>query len=175
MRMSKVVLAALAACALPAGSACATLVSFSADTLSTWSPEGAVMFEHFTSLGAADVTITAEAHSDFTVSVLATNDTGFVWTGYYLGLDPDGPATFVDGSAGSTRFNTIEYADPWTLRFHAPQEVAPGGVVTMQFDVAIPDPGPYTFALTQEPIPEPATAALLAVGAAALLTSKRRR
>jgi len=156
-----------------AGPAEGTLVSFESDALSTWSPAGAVISEGLSSLGPASVTISAESLSKFTITTTATNESGFVWTGYRLMLDPAEPATFVPGSAGSTKFGTVDEVDDWTLEFWAPLEVLPGQVVTMQFDVSIPDGGAYTFTLTQEPIPEPSTVAILSLGALPLLLRKR--
>jgi hypothetical protein len=47
-------------------------------------------------------------------------------------------------------------------------------VVTLQFDISIPDGVPFTFTLTQNPIPEPATAALLGLGALLLLARRKK-
>ena len=139
------------------------LVSFVSDATSNWSPSGVVMMQGMSG-GAVGVTMTAEAHSTFTVSTTATNESGVTWTGYILSLDPLGDATFVDGSAGSTKFNTKLYPDPYTIEFWEPDVVLPTQVVTLQFDVSIPDDGTYTFTLTQNPIPEPASILLLGLG-----------
>lgn len=150
----------------------AELVSFEADTLSNWSPSGAAFAQAMGSAGSA-VTMTAESHSTFTVTSTVTNEEGFAWTGYLLELNPANAATFVNGSAGSTKFENVSYPDDWTIMFGSPQEVAVGQVVTMQFDIFIPDDGNYTFTLTQTPIPEPATFALLGLGS--LIFLRRRK
>jgi len=98
-----------------------------------------------------------------------SNRTNIAWTGYVLSLYPQGDATFVQGTAGSTAFGTTLYPDIWTVEFRAPEPVLPGQAVSLRFDIRIPDDGPYSFTLTQSPIPEPATALLLALGAASLL------
>ena len=140
------------------------LVSFVSDGVSTWSPSGVVMTQSIANGGSAGVTMTAEAHSTFTINTTTTNESGITWTGYLLSLDPLGSATFVEGSAGSTKFDMIVYPDPHTIEFWEPQVVLPGQVVALQFDVSIPDDGTYTFTLTQSPIPEPASILLLGLG-----------
>lgn len=150
------------------------LVSFESDALSSWSPSGVVMTQAIANGGPVGVTMTAEAHSTFTINTTTTNESGITWTGYVLSLDPLGSATFVDGSAGSTKFDTALYPDDWTIEFWEPQAVLPGQVVALQFDVSIPDDGTYTFTLTQNPIPEPTTILLLGFGGALLLRKRPR-
>ncbi len=145
------------------------LVSFSSDIVSTWSPSGAEFTQSLFSLAPVTITMSAEAQSTFNVTTTTTNQSGFTWTGYILFLEPQGDAVFVEGTAASSKFNTVLYPDAWTIEFRAPQEVLPGGVVTLEFDISIPDDELYTFALTQQPIPEPATTVLLGFGAALLL------
>jgi hypothetical protein len=151
----------------------AELVSFDSDAVSTWSPSGAVISQGISSLTVADVTITAEAESTFTITTTATNESDVTWTGYILSLDPQGDATFVEGTAGSTKFETAEYPDPWTIEFWAPKAVLPGQVVTLQFEINIPDSVPYTFTLTARPIPEPTTIAILGLGCLFLLRKRK--
>ena len=152
----------------------ADLVSFYADAVSTWSSKGAVISQDISQYLPVQLAITAQANSVFTITSTVTNDTDIVWTGYLLTLDPTGKATFAEGAAGSTKFGTVLYPDPWTIEFREPQSVLPGQVVTLQFDIDIPDGAPHTFTLTQNFIPEPATAALLGLGALALLIRRRR-
>lgn len=121
-----------------------------------------------------DFSAGADSSSHLTLTTTLTNETGFVWTGYILGLDPEGEATFVEGSGQSTDFQTVLYPDAWTIEFQAPHEVPPGEVVTLEFRMSIPDSMPFTFTLTQNPVPEPATAALLGLGALVLLGRRRR-
>lgn len=149
------------------------LVSFSSDAVSTWSPSGAVVTLGFSSLDVADVTITAEAESTFTITTTATNESGFTWTSYILSLDRQGDAIFVEGTAGSTKFETVEYPDLWTIEFWAPKAVLPGQVVTLQFEISIPNSVPYTFTLAQQPIPEPTTIAILGLGSLFLLRKRK--
>jgi hypothetical protein len=110
-----------------------------------------------------------------TFAITTTNYGDITWTGYILTLDPEGDATFVEDSGASTDFGTVLYPDAWTIEFWAPKEVPPGEVVTFEFKVDVPDPGTYSLAVTQNPIPEPATAALFGLGTLALLMRRRRQ
>ncbi|MBN2270932.1 MAG: PEP-CTERM sorting domain-containing protein [Sedimentisphaerales bacterium] len=149
------------------------LVSFVTDEVSSWSPSGAVISLGLPSVRPTDVTIQAESHSTFTITSTVTNETSVTWIGYEVTLDPTEAATFVPGWAGSTRFLTVNQIDDWTIRFLAPNDVPPGELVTLQFKIDIPDDGPYTFSLTQHPIPEPATVALLGLGGLALVMARK--
>jgi len=130
--------------------------------------------ESFPELFGMDFSPAAGSNSQLTITTTLTNETGFVWTGYILGLDPEGETTFVEGSGQSTDFRTVLYPDAWTIEFRAPEEVPPGEVVTLEFRMTVPDSVPFTFTLMQNPIPEPATAALLGLGALVLLAGRRR-
>ncbi len=149
------------------------LVSFSSDIVSTWSPNGAELTQSIYLLAPVIITMSAEVQSTFNVTTTTTNQSGFTWTGYILFLEPQGDATFVEGTAESTKFNTVLYQDAWTIEFRAPQEVLPGGVVTLEFDISIPDDELYTFALTQQPIPEPTTIVILGFGSLYLLRKRK--
>jgi len=159
---------------LSANVAQATLVSFATEELSSWSESGAVITQAISTVIPIDVIMTADADSTFTLTSTTTNESGFTWTGYILTLDPAGDVTFVPGMAGSTKFQTVLYPTLTRLEFWAPLEVQPGQVVTLQFDLHVPDGPPYTFSLTHTPIPEPATFALLGLGTAVLLTQRKR-
>lgn len=150
------------------------LVSFSADAVSSWSDAGAVVSQGISTVAPVQLHMTAQANSKFTISTTTTNETNFTWTRYILTLDPQGDATFVQQDAGSTKFKTVEYVSPYRLDFVAPDDVLPGQVVTLQFDLDIPDGATFTFTLTQNPIPEPATAALLGLGTLVLLVRRKR-
>jgi len=152
----------------------AVLISFDSDAEDfSWSPSGAIITLDITSLAGVDINITAEAKSTFTITTTTTNESGFTWTGYILSLDKQGAATFVEGTAGSTKFQTVKYPDPWSIEFWAPEEVLPGQVVTLRFDINIPDIGPMTFTLAQQPIPEPTTIAILGLGSLFLLRKRK--
>ncbi|MCX5638362.1 MAG: PEP-CTERM sorting domain-containing protein [Planctomycetota bacterium] len=172
---NKVVILAAGVIVLFGGIAQGNLVSFSADKPSTWSPSGAIITRVISSLAPIDVTMIAEADSTFTIISGTTNESGFTWTGYILTLDTAGSATFVPGTASSTKFNTVvESLDHLALNFGPPGTVEPGQLVAFQFDLNIPEGLSYTFTLTQYPIPEPATFALLGLGSLALLAGRKR-
>ena len=157
------------------GAVQAELVSFSADVTSTWSPGGAVIMQGISTLSSPSViTMNAHSNSSFTINLTVVNESSITWTGYILTLDLLGYATFVPGTAGSTEFGTVEYTDPCILKFWAPDEVLPTKPVGLQFDIDIPGGSPHTFSLTQQPIPEPATIALLGLGAAVLLARRKQ-
>lgn len=122
----------------------------------------------------ATVELTKSSEVILPITITTTNETSITWTGYILTLDPAGDTTFVEGSGQSTDFKTALYPDLRTIEFWEPDEVPPGEVVTLEFKVNIPDGAPYTFALTHNPIPEPATAMLLSLGALALLVRRKR-
>lgn len=108
--------------------------------------------------GETDAAIT------FTVIKTITNTTGTTWTGYDLELLSTG--TFVDGTAGSTKFGTYSFSDDFKiLHFYAPQPVLENQAVTLQVDINIPTSGLFNFTMAQHPIPEPSTLLLLVLGA----------
>lgn len=121
----------------------------------------------------SELSIDAAVDITFTITTTVTNQSDVIWTGYVLTLDPAGNATFVEGSGGSTKFETINYPDLWTIEFLQPQPVLPGQDVMLQFAINISGPAPHTFTLSHNPIPEPATAVLLILGALALLARRR--
>jgi len=175
MSTCKVVSTSLAVSLLLCSAVSARLVSFEADVFASWNPTGVVISEGISSPAPAAIRMTAESHSSFTVIISAVNEMAFNWTGYLMMLNPAGSATFEPGSASSTKFTVVNYPDPHTIEFLAPNEVAPLEAVVFQFDIEIPGTGPSTFELTQQAIPEPATVAMLGLGAVALLLRRKGR
>jgi hypothetical protein len=127
MGKCKVFLTAITVVVLFSSMAQGILVSFSTDEVSSWSPSGAVISLGLPSLDPRNVTMNAESQSTFTVTSTVTNETSVTWIGYEVTLDPTEAATFVPGSAGSTKFGTIYEVDAWTLEFWAPTAVLPTG------------------------------------------------
>ena len=152
----------------------AKLVSFSSDAVYTWSESGVVISQYISSPVPSDILMKAQASSEFTITSMTLNETDFIWTGYILELEQGGAPTFVTDSGRSTWFKTALYPNQWKIEFRAPEVVPIGEVVTLQFKIAFPDSAPYTFTLTQYPVPEPATFALLGLGTAVLLAQRKR-
>jgi hypothetical protein len=115
-------------------------------------------------LGYDTVTMSGATNSDPTFNVIKTvqNNTGFTWTGYELILPATDAATFV-GTPWSNVFGSYTMV-PKKVVFSAPLSVPNGGSVTLSVNINIPDSGPFGFTLTQNPVPEPATVAFLAIG-----------
>jgi len=110
----------------------------------------------------------------FTLIKTITNTTGETWTGYDLELI--GNSTFVDGTAGSTKFGTYSFSEDFkVLHFYSPMPVLNGELVTLQVDINIPTVGLFDFTMAQHPIPEPATFLLLGLGVPILSGLRRKR
>jgi len=150
------------------------LLDFSSSEPSTWDQSGAFFLQEYYSAGPFGLEMTAQANSVFIITSNTTNVSGFTWIGYLLELDPLEAATFVYGSAQSTDFQSAIYPNAWTIEFQEPIAVPHGEHVTLEFKVDIPTGSPYTFTLTQTPIPEPATVVLLGLGTLALLTRTKK-
>ncbi|MFQ6036390.1 MAG: PEP-CTERM sorting domain-containing protein [Sedimentisphaerales bacterium] len=151
-----------------------SLVSYYSDEVSEWATFDVVSSLHISEIASVEPTMNAEGSLIFTLTTTVTNQSDIIWTGYVLTLDPTGAATFVEGTAGSTKFGTVVHPDPWTVEFWQPEPVLPGQVVTLQFDINVSGPPPHIFTLSQNPIPEPATAVLLGLGVLALLLRPKR-
>ena len=134
----------------------------------------------FDELGPDVAELSGETDSDltsFTVIGRATNSTATTWTGYTLTLyDLVSKATFVNGSAGAvgSKLQTVAYLDSTTIEFSGDDPVLDGHLLQFQFDILVPTAGAFELTLTQNPIPEPATIALLGLGSLALLRRRKR-
>ncbi|NIS50099.1 PEP-CTERM sorting domain-containing protein [Candidatus Saccharibacteria bacterium] len=112
-----------------------------------------------------------DGSTTFTVIKTITNTTGTTWTGYDLELLSTG--TFVDGTAGCTKFGTHSFSEDFkTLHFYAPLSVYNTEAVTLQVDINIPTTGLFEFTMAQHPLPEPAM--LLLFGLGAMMLRKRK-
>lgn len=121
-----------------------------------------------------------ETDSDSTTFAVAksiTNDTSATWTAYTLTLyDPTGEASFVEGSAGAagSKFQTVTYPDATTIEFSGDDPVLDGHIVHLQLDIMIPTAGTFELTLTQSPVPEPGTIALLSFGTLFLVRRRKK-
>ena len=107
------------------------------------------------------------------VQKTVTNDSTFVWTDFHVEITGSLGVSYVPGSATSDKFLTVVETLPGTIDFYAPQEVAIGDTVTIDFDIEIPA-GLFDFNVWQMPTPEPTTAAML-LGLGALTCVRRKR
>jgi hypothetical protein len=191
MSKCKVFLTSTAVVALLTGFARASLIRFSADAPATWNSSGVVITQQISSFPAV-TTMTAEfahpsgvysagaTYSTFSIHLVAMNDLGWTWTGYELKLSDTGSADFVPGSYSCADFcepvKDGGLPHPILLTFErSPGDpgVLDGESAHFYFDVRVLGAGSHTFELTQTPIPEPATLALLGIGALTLVTRRK--
>ncbi len=127
--------------------------------------------ENILAIGDDSVNMCGDLDSDptFTVTKTVTNDTAFAWTGYTISLNTSAGDSFVAGTATSNVFNTVNQTSS-LLTFSAPNAVAPGGSVTMSFQINIPSTTSFNFSITQSavPVPEPSAVAIFFVSSLAL-------
>jgi hypothetical protein len=126
-------------------------------------------------MGADRLAMSATTTSDpaFLVNETVTNNSGVTWTGYRLTLSGDAGVTFT-GDASSSKFATAAVS-PAEIDFSAPLPVADGESVGLSFNVNIAGTGLFSWSMTQQPTPEPATLALLGIGGAGVVFLRNRR
>ncbi len=107
--------------------------------------------------------------SRFTVIRNITNNTGATWTGFILKMRRTiiaGSASFVNGSAVSTKLQTITYPE-WMIEFSGPEPVLDGESFMIQFDMQTDNTSHssrlFDLILQQNPVAEPATAVFVDV------------
>jgi hypothetical protein len=136
--------------------------------------EGAI-----SALGNDSVNISGVTTEDpiFWISEDVTNTTGYDWTSYTLTLPPAGVNTFVnDWFTTSDHYAAATFSpDNRQLTFSSGL-VPDGETVQFNFKINVPTTGSFNFCLTQTPVPEPSSLALLAGAAlAGIAVAVRRR
>jgi hypothetical protein len=128
-----------------------------------------------TSYNKIDMSGTSDNDPTFRVDEFVENASGLTWTGFELDLAPAGNAQF-----DYTKYPSWTWSDhfsnyvglPLTLTFNS-GSVANTDTVEMRFCISVPSSGLFSFTLTQTPIPEPATVALLGLGGLLMRRHKR--
>ena len=107
----------------------------------------------------------------FNVNKTVANNNAITWTEYKITLDGGSGAIFDLSTAPTSDRFTVLTASALELVFEAPLSVPVGDSVGFDFNITVP--GDFSFTMTQEAIPEPATLCLLGMGGLALLRRRR--
>jgi PEP-CTERM motif len=114
----------------------------------------------------------ANTDPTFLVSETVTNSSGVAWTGYRLVLSGDPAVTFVPPASSDTFGSAV--VTPYEIDYTAPSSVPSGTSVNLAFQINVANPGLFSWTMTQQPLPEPATVALMGIGGVGLLMMRRR-
>lgn len=109
---------------------------------------------------------TCDMNTEIHITKTVTNESLETWTAYTLTLDNHGTcqAEFLTLPVPiSSVYQVMSQPDPYTIRFEAPNDVMPGQTVTFEFSILVCSTD-INFCLSQNPVPEPITLVLFAVG-----------
>ena len=116
-----------------------------------------------------------DSNTTFEIIMDITNNSGVPWTSYILQCEAGvgNFADIVDGTIQVTKFDTITYEEVHLpIEFSGPEPLLPGESFTIQFDCSVNyfEPGSPFFCngFIHQPVPEPATVLLFALGAVML-------
>lgn len=128
--------------------------------------------ENLPALGADQVIMSGQTDEDpvFTVTKTVTNSSTITWTSYELTLSPTGP--LFTGTPSSDVFSSAVISDGGLKITYSGGSLAPGNTVNLNFSILVSSIGMFSVCLTQNPIPEPATIAMLSLGALAFFRRK---
>lgn len=128
--------------------------------------------ENLYSLNADQVIMGGQTDEDpvFTVTKTVTNSSAITWTSYELTLSPTGP--LFTGTPSSDVFSSAVISDGGLKITYSGGWLAPGDTVNLNFSILVSSTGMFSVCLTQNPIPEPATIAMLSLGALAFFRKK---
>lgn len=133
------------------------------------------LYEHYTvaypATDAVDMHLTADQDPIIRVTKYVTNENGHDWTGYTLTLNGPAGVSFVDPASDlSGHFSTAVVTG--NLITFSGGVVPVNHEVELNFRIFVPSGGSFSWCVTQQAIPEPATLALLGMGALALIRRK---
>jgi hypothetical protein len=128
--------------------------------------------ENLHSAGIDQVIMSGTTDEDpiFRTIKLVTNSSTVAWTSYELTLSATGPV--FTGTPSSDLFSSAVISNGGLKITFSGGVVNPGDEVLLNFRTLVSSTGTFSVCLTQNPIPEPATIALLSIGALAFIRRK---